>query len=141
MNFVLYHIEFPHICNIYDDNNIFYIYLWGFTNDPLYLVYNPAEQENIVSCIFHFQRSIRSQIDQGFWSIIFSSGGTQWTFESHLERPEGRTSIGGMAQEVGRATHLRSPLGRLIALIFSPTDVFFPKNVYIYGSEEFSGGE
>ena len=66
MNFVLYHIEFPHICNIYDDNTMFYIDLWGFTNDPLYLVYNSAEQENPVLCIFHFQRPIRSQIDLGF---------------------------------------------------------------------------
>ena len=66
MNFVLYHIEFPHICNIYDDNTMFYIDLWGFTNDPLYLVYNSAEQENPVLCIFHFQRPIRSQIELGF---------------------------------------------------------------------------
>ena len=66
MNFVLYHIEFPHICNIYDDNTMFYIDLWGFTNDPLYLGYNSAEQENPVLYIFHFQRPIQSQIELAF---------------------------------------------------------------------------
>ena len=45
---------------------MFYIDLWGFTNDPLYLGYNAAEQENPVLCIFHFQRPIRSQIDLRF---------------------------------------------------------------------------
>ncbi len=74
MNFVLYHIEFPHICNIYDDNTIFYIDLWGFTNDPLYLGYNSAEQENPVLCIFHFQRPIQSQIELGFLEGHFFIG-------------------------------------------------------------------
>jgi hypothetical protein len=60
------HIEFPHICNIYDDNTMFYIDLWGFTNDPLYLIYKSIEQKFLVLCIFHFQRPIGSQIELGF---------------------------------------------------------------------------
>jgi hypothetical protein len=43
MNFLLDDIEFPYICNIYDDDYMFYIDLWGFTNDPIYLGYNTAE--------------------------------------------------------------------------------------------------
>jgi hypothetical protein len=45
---------------------MFYINLWGFTNDPLYLSYNTSEQENPVFVYFHFQRPIRSQIDLRF---------------------------------------------------------------------------
>jgi hypothetical protein len=41
-----------HICNIYDVISIFYIEFWGFTNDPLYLGYNSARQENPVLSIF-----------------------------------------------------------------------------------------
>jgi hypothetical protein len=74
MNFVLYHIEFPYICNIYDDNTMFSINLLGFTNDLLYLVYNPAKQENSVLCIFHFQRPLRSQIDLRFLEHHFFIG-------------------------------------------------------------------
>ena len=53
---------------------MFYIDLWGFTNDPLYLVYNSAEQEFPVLCIFHFQRPIRSQIELGFLEGHFFIG-------------------------------------------------------------------
>jgi hypothetical protein len=52
---------------------MFYIDLWGFANDPLYLGYNVAEQENPVLCIFHFQRPIWSQIDLKFLERQFSS--------------------------------------------------------------------
>jgi hypothetical protein len=45
---------------------MFYIDLQRFTNDLLYLGYNSAEQENLLSRIFHFQKPIRSQIDLRF---------------------------------------------------------------------------
>lgn len=93
-------------------------------------------------CVFFtFKDLYGVKLTWDFWSIIFSPGGTQWTFGAHLERPEGRTRLGGAAQKSGHATHLRSLLDCPIALILSPTDVFCPKNDYIYGPEEFSGGE
>jgi hypothetical protein len=53
MNFILYHIKFPHIYNIYDDNIKFYIDLWRFTNNFLYLVYIPAEKD---SCFIYYTK-------------------------------------------------------------------------------------
>ena len=124
MNFSLYLHEFPHICNIYDDNTMFYIDLWGFTNDPLYLVYNSAEQEYLVLCIFHFQRPIRIKIDLGFLEHHFFIGRNNMGPEAHVERPEGRKSIGGAPYLARSATHPLSPVDRPIALILSPADVF-----------------
>ena len=51
---------------------MFCIDLWGFTNDSLYLVYNSAEQENPVLCIFKFQGPYGTQMDLGFfWRQYF----------------------------------------------------------------------
>jgi hypothetical protein len=45
----------------------FVFIFWGFTNYPLYLGNNSAEQENSVLSIFHFQGPTQSQIELGFW--------------------------------------------------------------------------
>jgi hypothetical protein len=82
MNFVIYYHEFPHICIIYDDNIMIYIDLWRFTDDPLYLVYNSAEEEFPVLCIFHFQIPIRSQIELGFLECHFFTGRSSMGFWS-----------------------------------------------------------
>jgi hypothetical protein len=37
-----------------------------FANDPLYLGYTSAEQENPILSIFHFHRPIQNQIELGF---------------------------------------------------------------------------
>ena len=103
---------------------MFYIDLWGFTNDPLYLVYNSAEQENPVLCIFHFQRPIRSQIELGFLEGHFLSGEATWALETYLEGPEAQKRAGGAPRQGGRATHALLAVDRPICLILSPTDVF-----------------
>jgi hypothetical protein len=121
MNFVLYHTEFPHICNIYNINNIFYIDLWGFINDPLYLVYNSAEEEFHVLCIFHFEKPIRSQIDLRFLERHFFIGRSTMDL---WRKPEAQKSTGGVPKHVGRATHALSVVDHPINLILSPTDVF-----------------
>ena len=41
--------------------------LWGFSLNTLSLVYNSAEQENIVLCIFKFQGPYGTQMDLGFF--------------------------------------------------------------------------
>jgi len=46
---------------------MFCIDLWGFSVDPLSLVYNSAEQENPVLCIFKFQGPYGTQMDLGFF--------------------------------------------------------------------------
>jgi hypothetical protein len=40
--------------------------LWGFSIDPPYFGYNPAEHENPILCIFTFQKPSWTQIDLGF---------------------------------------------------------------------------
>ena len=73
---------------------MFYIDLWGFTNDPLYLGYNSAGQENPVLRIFHFQGPIQSQIELGFWGrqyfITRSIWSTGTSREGHGGPNEGR---------------------------------------------------
>ena len=103
---------------------MFYIDLWGFTNDPLYLVYNSAEQENPVSPISTFRDLYRVKLTWDFWSVTFSSGGTAWALEAHLEGPEAQTSPGGAPRHVGRTTCPLSAVDRPIHLILSRTDVF-----------------
>ena len=44
---------------------MFYIDFWGFTNDPLYLGYNSAGQENPVLCIFDFPGATGLEKGQG----------------------------------------------------------------------------
>jgi hypothetical protein len=51
---------------------MFYIDLWGFINDHLYLVYNFAEHEFPV--LFIFQRPIQSLIGLGFLESHFFIG-------------------------------------------------------------------
>ncbi len=51
---------------LYDVIFMFYNLLWGFTNDPFYLVYNYLEQETPVLCIFNFQKPLGAQKDMGF---------------------------------------------------------------------------
>jgi hypothetical protein len=90
MNFVHYHIKFPYICNIYDDNNMFYNNLWGFTNDPLYLVYNCRTGKPCIAYFFTFTDLYGVRFIWNFWSVTFSSGEAAWALEAHLERPEGQ---------------------------------------------------
>jgi hypothetical protein len=46
--------------------------LWRFFIDPLYLVYNSAEHETPVSCIFKFQGPFGTQMELGFfWRNYF----------------------------------------------------------------------
>jgi hypothetical protein len=134
MNFVLYHIKFPHIYNIYDDNTMVYIDLWEFTNDPFYLVYNSAEQEYPVSPIFHFQRPIRSN-----WPVIFgvtfSSGEAPWNLEAHLDGPEAQKWSRGAPKHVGRGPH---PLSTVQFTWFFHPPTFFDLKITIYGPKELS---
>jgi hypothetical protein len=46
---------------------MFYIDLRGFFIDPLYLVYNFAEQETLVLCIFKFHKPSKTQMELGFF--------------------------------------------------------------------------
>jgi hypothetical protein len=46
---------------------IFFIGLWGFSIDPPYFGYNPAEQDNPVLSILTFHGPSRTQTDLGFF--------------------------------------------------------------------------
>jgi hypothetical protein len=46
---------------------MFYNVLWGFSMNPLSLVYNSAEQETPVSGIFTLQGPYRTQFGLGFF--------------------------------------------------------------------------
>ena len=46
---------------------MFYNVLWGFSTNPLSLVYNSAEQETPVFGIFTFQGPYGTQIGLGFF--------------------------------------------------------------------------
>ena len=76
-------------------------------------------RKTLFRVFFTFRDLYGVKLTWDFWIIIFSSGGTAWALEAHLERPEGRKSIGGAAWKTGRATHLRSAVDRLFALILS----------------------
>ena len=52
---------------------MFYNVLWGFSMNPLLLVYNSTEQESPVLCIFKFQGPYGTQMDLG-WLNIFPKG-------------------------------------------------------------------
>jgi hypothetical protein len=80
MNFIIYLHKFSHICNIYDDNIMFYNDLFRFTNDLFYLGDNSAEQENRVLYIFHFQKLIQSKIELGFLEGHFFIGRSSMAF-------------------------------------------------------------
>jgi hypothetical protein len=73
---------------------MFYIDLWAFTNDPLYLGYNSTEQQNLVLCVLHFERPIQSQIELGFLGSHFSPREASWTFGPDLEGLEAQKRVG-----------------------------------------------
>jgi hypothetical protein len=51
---------------------MFCIDLWGLSIDPLYLVYNSAEQQTPILCIFKFQGPSGTQTELGFfWRNYF----------------------------------------------------------------------
>jgi hypothetical protein len=51
----------------------FALILWGFSIDPLLLLYNSTEQETTVLSIFKFQAPSGTQTDLGlFWRYYFS---------------------------------------------------------------------
>ena len=68
---------------------MFYIDFWGFTNDPLYLVYNSAGQENPVLGIFNFQGPKRSQMDLGFFEDYFFMKTNTWSTRTSRAEPGG----------------------------------------------------
>jgi hypothetical protein len=53
---------------------MFCIDLWGFSIDPLSLVYNSAKQETPILRIFKFQGPSRTQTELDFSSINIFSG-------------------------------------------------------------------
>jgi hypothetical protein len=139
MKSFLYHIEFPHICNIYDDNIIF-ILIYGDLPMIHFIWFITLQNRKTPFCVYFTFREIYGvKLTWDFWSIIFSSAEAPWALEAHMERPEGRKRPGGVPSNGGRATLALSVVDRPIALILSPTNVFCPKNHYIYGPEEFSG--
>ena len=66
-----------------------YIDFWGFSNDPLYLGYNSAEQENPVLCIFNFQGPLRTQKDLGFFEDYFFMKANTWSTGTSRAEPGG----------------------------------------------------
>ena len=79
MNFIIYCCIFPHICILYKVIFMFYNVLWGFFVDPLSLVFNSAEQENPILCIFKFQGPYETQIDLGFFEDKYFCMKTTWS--------------------------------------------------------------
>jgi hypothetical protein len=100
---------------------MFYIDFWGFSNDPLYLGYNSAEQENPVLCIFNFQGPSRTQKDLGFFLeqfFIKTKAWSTWTSRGASRGPKEHQWRG----PVGGPRHL-PPFGRRISdcLVFRAT--------------------
>jgi hypothetical protein len=59
-------------CILYNVIFMFYNVLWGFSIDTLSLVYNYAEQETPILCIFKYQGPYGTQTDRVFfWSQYF----------------------------------------------------------------------
>ena len=79
MNFVVYCVIFQHICILFTVISMFYIDFGDFPNDPLYLGYNSAEQENPVLCIFDFQGPSGTQKDIGFFLEQFFIKTEAWS--------------------------------------------------------------
>jgi len=91
---------------------MFYIDFWGFTNDPLYLVYNSAGQENPVLRIFNFQGPKRSQMDLGFFEDYFFMKTNTWSTGTSRAEPGGPKEPRWRGPGGGRATHARFLLER-----------------------------
>jgi hypothetical protein len=91
---------------------MFYNILWGFSIDTLSLVYNYAEQETPILCIFKYQGPYGTQTDRVFfWSQYFPRD-TIWEEEVSEGAHEAWTSPGGTVPLPGRATHARCLLER-----------------------------
>ena len=60
---------FPLICMFLDVIYMFYNVLWGFSNNPLSLVYNFAEQETPISGIFYVFRTLRNSNRTGIFLV------------------------------------------------------------------------
>ena len=72
MNFVVYCHIFYHIWMFLDVIYMFYNVLWGFSNNPLSLVYNSVELETLIFGILTFSRPYGTQIGLGFfWRQYF----------------------------------------------------------------------
>ena len=86
---------------------MFYIDFWGFSNDPLYLGYNSAEQENPVLCIFNFQEPSRTQKDLEFFEDHFSGIRGAGALEPQEGSPEAHPLVA--PPMLSGASDLRSP--------------------------------
>ena len=117
MNFVVYCHIFQHICILFTVISIFYIDFWGFSNDPLYLGYNSAEQENPVLCIFDFQGPSRTQKDLGFFfgAVFHQDEGLE-----HLDLTRGLTR----PERAPVAWHSR---GIAPPTLVRPSDLWLPR--------------
>jgi len=124
MIFVVYCVIFQHICILFTVISMFYIDFWGFTNDPLYLGYNSAEQENPVLCIFNFQGPSRTQKDLEFSRIVFSSRQGPGALGLEEGTHQAQDSTCGAAQEGDRATQAISAVELPIASFFVPPPSF-----------------
>jgi hypothetical protein len=111
-----------HICNKYDVISMFYINLRGFINDPIYLGYNSAEQENPILRIFHFQGPLRRQIELGFWDVNISSREPAGAPGPHEEGSEAQTRHGGAPSKGRGATTLFFTIDHLIRSNLMPND-------------------
>jgi hypothetical protein len=133
MNFIVCWHILPHIFNIYDVISMFYINLWGFTNDLLYFGYSPAGQENPILCIFFAFRELNKvKWSYDFGDVNISSREAPGEHVPHKKGQKGQKSPGGTCSWGGRTTLALSLLGSLMRLIFSPMDsVWRPKNLYI----------
>ena len=76
MNFVIYCYLIRLIYMFLDVIYMFYNVLWGFSTNPLSLVYNSVEQETPVFGIFTFQGPYGRQTDLGFFGVPIFPGDT-----------------------------------------------------------------
>ena len=120
MNFVVYCHIFQYICILYNVISMFYIDFWGFTNDPLYLVYNSVGQENPVLRIFNFQGPKLSQMDLGFFEDYFFMKTNTWSTGTSRAEPGGPKEPRWRGPAGGRATHARFLLEHPQSSVFNP---------------------
>jgi hypothetical protein len=102
---------------------MFYIDLWEFTNDPLYLGYNSIGQKNLVLCFFFTFRDLNGvKLSSDFGDANISPKEAYGALGSHEEGLEGQKRLGGAPSKGGRTTLALLSLSSPFRLIISPID-------------------
>jgi hypothetical protein len=111
---------------------MFCIDLWGFSIDPIYLVYNSSEQETLCYVFFKFRGPSGTLTEIGlFWHYYFSRRKSMRRRSAREGHCEAQTSTGGVGPRPGHATLARFCLEPPMPSIMISDWWALPKNPYI----------